>query len=329
MIRIGLLGASKIAPKAIIRPARAREDCVIQAVASRSGTRARDYANEHGIPHIETSYETLVARDDIDLIYNALPPNRHCDLSILAAQQGKAVLCEKPFAMNADEARRMVEAADDAETVLIEGFHYRFHPAFLKFEQEIKSGKIGEIENVSGIFDVHIPNCQGELRYLPDLGGGALMDLGCYPLHAMRTLAEHEPVIHEATHGFGDNGVAIASWASMTLGNMSSHLETNMGQDAIYENSIHVIGSKGVAKLSGFVHPYRWDPHIGFDMYFNVGSEREITTLLNSPESWKRSTYDYQLDHVIRAMSGEAEPLTGGIDAIANMAAIDAILAAG
>ncbi|MEP4050998.1 MAG: Gfo/Idh/MocA family oxidoreductase [Litorimonas sp.] len=328
MIRIGLLGASKIAPKAIIRPAQARQDCVIQAVASRSETRARDYANQYGIPHYETSYEALIARDDIDLIYNALPPNRHCDLSILAAQQGKAVLCEKPFAMNAGEARRMVEAADDAGTVLIEGFHYRFHPSFLKFEQEIKSRKIGDIEEISGVFDVHIPNHQGELRYLPELGGGALMDLGCYPLHAMRTLTGQEPIIHEAIHGRDDNDVAIASWASMDFNGVPAHLETNMGSDAPYENAITIKGSKGVAKLSGFVHPYRWDPHIGFDMYINVGSLREVTTLLNSPESWKRSTYAYQLDHVVSVISGEIEPLTGGPDAIATMAAIDAILAA-
>jgi predicted dehydrogenase len=329
MIRIGLLGASKIGPKAIIHPAHAREDCIVQAVASRSETRARAYAAEHGIPHIETSYEALIARDDIDLIYNALPPSLHCELTILAAQHGKAVLCEKPFAMNADEARQMVEAADAAGTVLIEAYHYRFHPSFLKFEQEIKSGKIGEIEQISGVFDVHILNRDGELRYIPELGGGALMDLGCYPLHAMRTLTGHGPKIVDAMHGRAENGVAIASWAEMNLGNTLAYLECNMGRDAVYDNSIHVIGSEGVAKLTGFVHPYRWGPHTGFDIYVEVDGVREVTTLLNSPESWKRSTYDYQLDHVVRVMAGEAEPLTGGSDAIATMSAIDAILSAG
>ena len=326
MIRIGLLGASKIAPKAIIGPAHARKDCVVQAVASRSESRARAYADKHGIPHIETSYEALIARDDIDLIYNALPPSLHCELTVLAAQAGKAVLCEKPFAMNAKEAQRMVRAADAAGTALVEGYHYRFHPSFLKFEGTIKSGKIGDIEHISGIFDVHIPNRDGELRYLPELGGGALMDLGCYPLHAMRTLTGHEPEIVEAIHGRGDKEVAIASGATMTFGCVPAHLECNMGRDAIYDNSIHVIGSKGVAKLCGFVHPYRWDPHIGFDLYIEVDGVREVTTLLNSPESWKRSTYDYQLEHVMRVMSGKAEPQTGGPDAIATMAAIDAIL---
>ena len=115
----------------------------------------------------------------------------------------------------------------------------------------------------------------------------------------------------------------------MVFGDIPAYLDCNMGRDAIYENSIHVIGSKGVAKLAGFVHPSRWNPQLGFDIYVEVDGVREVTTLLNSPESWKRSTYAYQLDHVLRVMSGTVDPLTGGADAIATMAAIDAILAAG
>jgi predicted dehydrogenase len=327
MIRIGLLGASKIAPKAVINPTKSRSDCVIQAVASRSKERAQAYAEDHNIPHFETSYEALVQRDDIDLVYNALPPSLHAKLSILAAKHGKAVLCEKPFAMNAKEARAMVDAAKTAGTDLIEGFHYRFHPSFLKFEEIIKSGRIGEIEEISGVFDVHIPNREGELRYLPELGGGALMDLGCYPLHAMRTLTGEEPEIIEAIHTRAENGVAVSSWAEMSLGTAQASLDCNMGRDAIYDNSLQIIGSKGVAKLSGFVHPYRWDPQLGFDIYVEVNGERDFITLLNSPESWKGSTYDFQLDHVMQVLAGVAEPLTGGADAIATMTAIDAIMA--
>ncbi len=329
MIRIGLLGASKIAPKAIINPVKTRTDCIIQAIASRSAKKAKAYAQEYDIPHIETSYEALVARDDIDLIYNALPPSAHCELTIMAAKHGKAVLCEKPFAMHAGEARRMVDAAKQAGTVLIEGFHYRFHPSFLKFEEIIKSGKIGNIEHMSGVFDVHIPNREGELRYIPELGGGVLMDLGCYPLHAMRTLMGKEPEVTDAIHIRAENGVAISSWAELNFGDTLAQLDCNMGRDAIYDNSIHVIGSEGVAKLSGFVHPYRWDPHLGFDIYVEVDGAREFITLLNSPDSWKQSTYDYQLDHVIRVLEGKTKPLTGGGDAVATMTAIDAIMAVG
>ena len=102
MIRIGILGAAKIGPKAIIHPAANRKDCDIVAVAARDGDKARAYAAEHGIAHVETDYEALVRRNDLDLIYNALPPHRHADLTIAALEAGKAVLCEKPFAMNSE-----------------------------------------------------------------------------------------------------------------------------------------------------------------------------------------------------------------------------------
>ncbi len=327
MIGIGLLGASKIAPNAIIRPAALREDCVIQAVAARDETRAQAYADKYDIPHVETSYEALIARDDIDLIYNALPPSLHCELAILAAQHGKAVLCEKPFAMNADEARRMVDAATAAGTVLIEAFHYRYHPAFLAFEAILKSGKIGDIEDISGVFDIHLPNRAGELRYVPELGGGAMMDLGCYPLHALRLLTEQEPVVTEASNELHPSGVALSSWASLTFGDVPGVIDCNMGQDAIADNRIHVVGSLGVAKFVNFVQPHEWNPQTGFEIYVEVDGRREITTLLNVPESWKRSTYEYQLDHVVKVMRGEVAALTGGEDAIATMTAIDAVLA--
>jgi len=108
------------------------------------------------------------------------------------------------------------------------------------------------------------------------------MDLGCYPLHAMRTLTGKEPEIIEAIHTRAENGVAVSSWAEMHLGDTSASLDCNMGRDAIYDNSLHIIGSKGVAKLSGFVHPYRWDPQLGFDIYVEVNGEREFITLYAS-----------------------------------------------
>lgn len=329
MIRIGLLGASKIAPQAIIDPAVEREDCVIQAVAARDKSRAGDYAATYNIPHIEASYEALIARDDIDLIYNALPPHRHADLTIRAAQAGKAVLCEKPFAMNAREAQEMVDAAQLAGTVLIEAFHYRYHPAFLEFEALLKSGVLGKIEEMRGVFNVNIPNREGELRYIKTLGGGALMDLGCYPLHAMRTLTGLEPEIVSAENmGGQDHDVAVATVAELAFGEIAAFLECDMSKDAIYENHIDVIGTHGTARFNRPVHPYRWNPHLGFEIATVIKGEKTLKTLHNSPDSYKRSTYAYQLDHVLAVLRGERAPLTGGQDAVANMAAIDAILSA-
>ena len=116
MIRIGILGAAKIAPPALIAPARKRDDCAVVCVAARDGERARAYAAEHGIPESLGSYDALIAHPGIDLIYNALPPHLHARLTIAALEAGKAVLCEKPFAMNAREAGAMAEARTTQRT---------------------------------------------------------------------------------------------------------------------------------------------------------------------------------------------------------------------
>ena len=198
MIRMGILGAAKIAPKAFIESATRRDDCEIVCVAARDSARASAYAAEHGIPEIAESYEALIARPDIDLIYNALPPHRHADLTIAALEAGKAVLCEKPFAMNAAEARRMVEASRRTGRPLVEAYHYRFHPMFLNVLEQVQSGAIGKLCAIRSEFSVAIKYRPGELRHDPALGGGALMDLGCYALHWARIVAGSEPAVRSA-----------------------------------------------------------------------------------------------------------------------------------
>lgn len=199
MIRIGVLGAAKIAPKAIIDPAAKRGDCTVSAVACRDGARGAEFAQACGVASVETDYEALVLREDVDLVYNALPPNRHADLTIAALKAGKAVLCEKPFAMNAAEARAMVAAGRETGRALVEAFHYRFHPAFRHALALLRDGAIGAVQRIDASFSIAIPYKEGELRHTLALGGGSLMDLGCYPLHWARTIAGGEPRIASAS----------------------------------------------------------------------------------------------------------------------------------
>src|SRR6185503_17027060 len=119
-IRIGILGAAKIAPGAVIKPAKENPEFEVVAVGARDPSRARSYADEHGIAHIATGYAELVKRDDVDLVYNALPPSAHAEWSIAALEAGKPVLCEKPFTRNAREARLLVGTAERTGKVLIE-----------------------------------------------------------------------------------------------------------------------------------------------------------------------------------------------------------------
>lgn len=319
MIRIGLLGASKIAPKAIIIPARKRQDCIITAVAARDITRARSYAKLHEIPNFETDYIKLCQRDDIDLIYNALPPSRHLDTTLAALKAGKAVLCEKPFAMNAEDARIMVQA--DTKGLLVEGYHYRFHPAFLEFESLIQSGAIGDILHMEGHFCVPIPDRDGELRHVKSLGGGALMDLGCYPLHAMRTLTKLEPVIHSVQAVEGKPGIDLVMQAALEFDHITAHLHCNMQINTQRRTEITLIGKEGTASFYDFVHPYR-----GFDINLKTAKKVQRISLDNRPNSYREmTTYDAQISHVLDVIADKALPLTGGLDAINTMITIDKI----
>src|SRR5262245_15723154 len=210
MIRIGILGAARIAPRGIVTPANELLGTEVVAVASRELSRARNFAAEHSIPLALGSYAELVARDDVDLVYVPLPPSAHLQWCTAALANGKHVLVEKPFANNADDAAQMVAAARVAGRHLIEGFHYRFHPLFQRALEALRGGAIGRIRHIEAVFNADLPDTPGELRYIEELGGGALMDLGCYCLHWIRTVAGDEPSVVRASASCGPPGVDLA-----------------------------------------------------------------------------------------------------------------------
>ena len=313
MLRIGLLGASRIAPTAVITPAAGREDVTVTAVAARDPARAKAYAETHGIPAVADDYAALIARDDVDLVYNGLPPAGHLEWTVAALEAGKAVLCEKPFARNADEARTMVAAAERAGRPLIEAFHYRYHNVIRRAEEMIRSGVLGQIHRANAVFQVTIPQDTGDLRWSAEQGGGALMDLGCYPLHLMRTLLGEEPQIREARGEFV-GGVDAQIMAALAF---PSGARADISCSMVPETRdarATIGGSKGRMEIVNFLAP-----QYGCRFTTVIGGET-VEHPVDGP-----STYEAQLAHVVEVMAGEAQPLTGGADAIANMAAIDAI----
>ncbi|MFN7054301.1 Gfo/Idh/MocA family protein [Hyphomonas sp.] len=319
MIRIGILGAARIAPKALIPQVSRRDDCVITCVAARDGARAEAFAAAHGIANAVDSYEALIRREDVDLVYNALPPNRHADLSIAALEAGKHVLCEKPFAMNAGEARDMAEAAARSGRHLIEAFHYRFHPVFLHLMETVRSGAIGRLCALKAEFSVAIPYRPEELRHRPDLGGGALMDLGCYPAHWLRTIAGSEPEIVSARIEEGTPGVDLLTEAELRFeGRIPARLRTSMKPGQKFKALLAIEGSEGLLIADNPIHPT-----MGHLITLRRGGDVRRYTVDG------QTTFDHQLAHVMDVLAGRAEPLTGGADAVANMALIDAIYRAG
>ncbi|MDH3336612.1 MAG: Gfo/Idh/MocA family oxidoreductase [Gammaproteobacteria bacterium] len=317
VIRIGLLGASKIAVPAIIKPAAEMDGVDVSAVAARDAERAAAYAAEHGIAHVVADYAALVASDDVDLVYNGLPPSQHMEWSIAAMANGKDVLCEKPFALNAEQAKRMIAKAAEYGRTLIEAFHYRFHPLFGRVLQIITSGEIGDVQHLSAVFNVRIPYRPGELRHELGLGGGALMDLGCYPVHWVRAVMQSEPTVISASARQERAGVDVAMDAVLEFaGGVKAELSCSMAEDLPSKRRAQLIvaGDKGTLTV---INPV--SPHGGHELIVESAHGKR------SEEIPGETTYHHQLRHVLAVLADDAQPLTGGADAVANMAIIDAI----
>ena len=314
--RIGLLGASKIARGAVIAPAKTNPDFEVVAVGARDADRAKTYAETHGIRHVAGSYAELVRRDDVDVVYNALPPMGHAEWSIAALEAGKAVLCEKPFTMNAGEAQRMIDAAKATGGVLIEAFHYRFHSMIRDAEALVRNGRLGAIRQGSAVFNVNIARAPDELRWRADLGGGGLMDLGCYPIHALRTLLGEEPVVRSASGGF-EGRVDTRITAELDFpGGANASVGCAMITDAI-SATLTLEGDLGRLEITPFIAP---------QMRGRLTTTIEGQTTVH--EASGPTSYEAQLIHLGEVLSGRAAPLTGGADSVANMTVIDAIYAA-
>ena len=317
MIRIGILGAARIAPRGIVTPANALLGAEVVAIAARNLERAQTFAAQHAIPMAFGSYAELIARDDIDLVYVALPPSEHLKWCTATLTSGKHVLVEKPFANNAQDAARMVAAAQAAGRHLIEGFHYRFHPLFEQALGALRNGEIGRIRHIEAIFNAELPDTPGELRYIESLGGGALMDLGCYCMHWIRTVAGDEPTIVSASARCGTPGVDLDIEAELafTSGPTATLKCSMQPADGVLYRRLRVRGDDGVLEFDNPV-----SPHAGATLSVESAAA-SMPTIVSGGDT----TFHYQLRHVIEVIEGRAQPLTGGDDAIGNMRAIDAI----
>lgn len=310
-LRIGILGAAGIAPAAVIRPALRRDDVEVAAVASRDAERAAAYAQEHGIPRSYGSYSELLADPSIDLVYVALPPSGHAEWSIAALRAGKHVLCEKPFARNAVEARRMVDVAAETRRHLIEAFHDDYHPLAARTAE--LAAELGPIRSVEAVFLVTNPFEPGTLRHEPDLGGGALMDLGCYAVHGVRRLLGEEPRVVAASAVLGPAGVDESIEATLAFPSSATAV-IRASMSAKFENWISIESDTGRVEVDGVVFPSR-----GHSIRSWIRGVHRVQTVAGD------ETYDHQLAAVVQAIADGSPLQTEGNDPVANMAVIDAI----
>lgn len=215
----------------------------LAAVASRDLTRAEAYAREWNIPEAYGSYEALLASPDIDVIYISLPNHMHAEWAIKAAQAGKHVLCEKPFALSLVEVDQMITAARSAGVNLMEAFMYRHHPMTLKVRELIENGAIGDVRFMYGSFSF-VLNGPGNIRWTPENGGGSLWDVGCYPVSYARMVMRSVPVEVFASQVVGKSGVDMGFNGLMRFSN-GACAQIQSSFELPYYTNIEIRGTKG------------------------------------------------------------------------------------
>jgi predicted dehydrogenase len=212
-LRLGVLGAAKIA-RVFIDAVRPSPKVVVAAVASRDAERAAAFARDTGVPKVHASYEALLDDPAIEAVYVPLPNNLHAVWAIRAAEAGKHVLCEKPLAASAAEARAIFEAARRHDVYVVEAYPYLAQPQTLKMRELLAAGAIGKLQIVQAAFGFPLSDA-ANIRMSPDLAGGAIMDAGSYPASFVRTVAGTRPVRVQAIARWGPSGVDLTTLGTL------------------------------------------------------------------------------------------------------------------
>jgi predicted dehydrogenase len=312
-MRIGTLGAARIAPAALIRPARSVENVEVTAVAARDRSRAEGFASKHGIPVVHGTYQSLVCDPSLDAIYNPLPNALHAEWTLRALEAGKHVLCEKPFTSNADEARTVAEAAKQSGLVVMEAFHYRYHP-LMERALQIVGTELGEIRHVETWMCFPLPRFS-DIRYSLELAGGSLMDAGCYAVHCLRTLGPGEPSVVAARALLRSPGVDRAMAADLRFPTgATGRVHASMWSGQLLKVAAHVQGERGSLHITNYAAP----------QFFH-----RVTVTVDGVRRRERvpgeATYTYQLRAFAAAVQDGTPVLTPPQDSIANMTVIDEI----
>jgi len=251
-LRWGVISTANIGLRAVNPAIQASHNGELVAVASRTEEAAKAFADNSGIPTAYGSYEALLEDEGVDAIYNPLPNHLHLEWSIRAAEKGKHVLCEKPLALNAAQCREMEAAASANGVKLMEAFMYRFHPRTGKVLELVRSGAIGDLRQIRSSFTFPLSRPE-DIRWGAELGGGALMDVGCYCVNVGRTMAGAEPVEVRAMANWHSGGVDEQLAGSLRFENgVLAHFDCalNMERTEVYQ----LLGTDGhVRVLKAFV----------------------------------------------------------------------------
>ena len=320
-IKMGMLGAARIGREGLVRPAHKVDGIELYAVAARDADRARAYADQHEIPVTFPSYQAMLDDPSINAIYNPLPNGLHCEWSIRALEAGKHVLCEKPLAANAAEARAMAAVATAHDRVLMEALHYRFHPLAVRMQEAV--AQLGRIRHIETSMCIPLPAFK-DIRYNYELGGGAAMDLGVYTISLLRFLAGaasepamlEEPSIESVRAKLRGKNIDRAMKVDLrwTTG-ATGRLHFSLWSTSVLKLSARVIGEHSELRVR---NPYI--PHLLNRLELRL-KDRKLTEKVSGETS-----YTCQLREFQRRINGESPGGSVDLpDSIATMALIDAI----
>lgn len=317
-VRWGILSTAKIGRVKVVPGMMKSPLCNVVAVASRDEASARDMATELGIPKAYGSYDALLADPEIEAIYNPLPNHLHVPMTLAAAAAGKHVLCEKPIAITADEAEQLKQGS--SKVLIAEAFMVRHHPQWHRVRELIRSGDIGELRSIQVIFSYFNVD-PGNIRNKADIGGGGLLDIGCYAVVAGRYVFEAEPrrvvTLVDRDPAFG---VDRTTSALMDFG-AGRQLAFTVSTQSVPYQRVQILGTKGRVEIE---IPFNAPPDRPTRIFVDDGSlhgDRSARAI----EFPVVDQYGLQGEDFSRAVRGAA-PLDYGLeDAILNMRILDAL----
>lgn len=319
-MRLGLIAAARITERAIADPARDLDDITLAVVGARDLNRAQQAATNWDVERAVGSYEEVIESDDIDAVYIATPNALHRKWAIDALRSGKHVLCEKPLASNATEAREMVAVAEETGLILMEAFHWRYHPLVPQIQALLDAGVIGDVEGADAAFDLadgRIP--MTDIRWDYSIAGGSLMDLGCYPVQWLRWLLGPTPEVVTASAVCPVEKVdgriyAELRWPDGRAATLSSSMIEPDGRNDI---RLSIYGIDGTMIVKNPLAP---------QMGSSITIERDGTKEVYEVDS--SASYFHQLVAFHEAVKTGVSPVTSGDDSIQTMDVVDAIYVA-
>ena len=314
-VRWGILSTARIGQKRLIPAIQKSKNAVVTSIASRDKGKAKGFAREMGIPHAMGSYEELLASKDVDAVYIPLPNSLHKEWTVKAAEAGKHVLCEKPMGLDPEEVKSMDAAARASNVKIMEAFMYRFHPQTEKIIQMVRDGEIGKLRAIQAAFAFRLSNWD-DIRYNPKLGGGSLMDVGCYCVSICRTITGSEPVTVYAYANWAPTGVDELMIANLVFPE-GVLAQFTCGFVLDRSQYYQVMGTDGTISLTmgAFLSGSR-DIHL-------QGQKKGQPIDLKIPGA---DEYQLMVEHFSDCILNDKPVRYGAEDAVANMRVIKALL---